>query len=58
MGRISLWKNEKLGLDFQWFDKHILEQFTYGGVDTYVHKYLGAENPKKIQAFFDRCFQT
>ena len=45
MARISLWKNEKLGLDFKFFDRQIFEQFTIGGVDTYVHKYLGAENP-------------
>ena len=43
--RISLWKNEKLGLDFKFFDRQIFEQFTMGGVDTYAHKYLGAENP-------------
>jgi hypothetical protein len=45
MPRISLWKNEKTALDYIWFDKLVYEQFTVGGVDTYVHKYLGAENP-------------
>lgn len=45
MGRISLWENEKLGMDFKWFDAHVLEQFTYGGLDAYIHKYLGAANP-------------
>lgn len=45
MPRISLWSNEKYGQDAMWFDKHIYEQFTMGGVDLYVHKYLGAENP-------------
>jgi hypothetical protein len=44
MPRISLWKNEKYGIDAKWFDNHIYEQFTVGGVDTYVHKYLGAVN--------------
>jgi hypothetical protein len=45
MPRISLWKNEKLGQDFKFFDKLVSEQFTVGAVDAYVHKYLGAENP-------------
>ena len=45
MSRISLWKNEKTALDYIWFDKLVYEQFTVGGVDTYVHKYLGASNP-------------
>jgi len=43
--RLSLWKNEKIGKDAIWFDKHILAQFQIGGVDSYVHLYLGAENP-------------
>jgi hypothetical protein len=45
MPRISLWKNERLGLDFKFFDKLVDEQFTLGGLDLYVHKYLGAANP-------------
>ena len=45
MPRISLWKNEKFALDAKWFDELVFEQFTVGGVDTYVHKYLGAANP-------------
>jgi hypothetical protein len=45
MARISLWKNDQKGLDFQWFDRHAREMFTMGGVDSYVHLYLGAANP-------------
>ena len=48
MPRISLWHEEKLGQDFKFFDAHILEQFTMGGVSAYVHKYLGSENPNII----------
>jgi hypothetical protein len=46
--RISLWKEEKYALDAKWFDTHIAEQFTTGGVTAYVHKYLGAENPNIV----------
>lgn len=45
MPRLSMWKNERFSKDAIFFDKLTLEQFTVGGVDTYVHKYLGAENP-------------
>jgi hypothetical protein len=45
MPRISLWDNEKYGVDAKWFDKHIQELFVMGGVDLYIHKFLGAENP-------------
>lgn len=44
MPRISFWKNEQYGTDSIWFDKHISEQFSMGGVDTYCHLYLGAGN--------------
>ena len=45
MSRISGWKNEKYGTDSKWLDRQINEQFTVGGVDSYIHLYLGAENP-------------
>lgn len=44
MPRISGWKNEKYGTDSKWFDKQINEQFSIGGVDSYIHLYMGAEN--------------
>lgn len=44
MSRISLWKEEKYGLDAQWFDKAVREQFVMGGLTAYIHKYMGAVN--------------
>ncbi|VVC05801.1 Uncharacterised protein [uncultured archaeon] len=44
MPQISLWQNERYDLDAEWFDSHILDQFVMGGVDLYVHMYLGASN--------------
>jgi len=45
MPRLSLYRSEKSN-DYKFFDKVIKEQFTVGGVDLYVHKYLGtAQQP-------------
>ena len=41
MPRISLWKNGKHTHDYEFFDRNISEQFTVGGTDMHVHKYLG-----------------
>ena len=40
MPRLSLYRPEK-GNDYQFFDRRISEMFTIGGVDVYLHKYLG-----------------
>jgi hypothetical protein len=40
MPRLSLYKPEK-GNDYRFMDKVINEQFTVGGTDVYLHKYLG-----------------
>ena len=40
MPRLSLYKPEK-GNDYRFMDKTINEQFTVGGTDIYLHKYLG-----------------
>jgi len=40
MPRLSLYKPEK-GNDYKFFDKNILEMFTVGGTDIYLHKYIG-----------------
>ena len=40
MPRLSLYKPEK-GNDYRFMDKVINEQFTVGGTDIYLHKYLG-----------------
>ncbi len=41
MPRISLWKGGKHTNDFEFFDRLINEQFTVGGTDMHIHKYLG-----------------
>jgi len=41
MPRISLWKDGKHTNDFEFFDRLINEQFTVGGTDMHIHKYLG-----------------
>ena len=40
MPRLSLYRPTKTA-DYQYLDKIITEQYTVGGVDMYVHKYLG-----------------
>jgi hypothetical protein len=40
MPRLSLYRPNK-GYDYQFIDKNISEQFTVGGVDINLHKYLG-----------------
>ncbi len=40
MPRLSMYKPQK-GNDYKFFDRRISEQFTVGGVDINIHKYLG-----------------
>ena len=40
MPRLSLWRPNRTN-DYQFLDKTIYEMYTVGGVDMYVHKYLG-----------------
>jgi len=40
MPRLSLWRQEKTD-DFRFLDNIIREQYTVGGLDIHVHKYLG-----------------
>jgi hypothetical protein len=42
MPRLSLYKPEK-GNDFKFLDRVIEEQFQVGGVDVFVHKYIGPD---------------
>jgi hypothetical protein len=42
MPRLSLYKPEK-GNDFKFIDRVIEEQFQVGGVDVFVHKYIGPD---------------
>jgi len=45
MPRLSLYRPEK-GSDFKFLDRVINEQFQVGGVDIYIHKYMGPVNPQ------------
>jgi hypothetical protein len=44
MPRLSLYRPEK-GNDFRFLDRQIEEQFQVGGVDIFVHRYMGPVNP-------------
>lgn len=43
MPKLSLYKPER-SLNFRFIDRAIRQQFTIGGTDLYIHKYLGTEN--------------
>jgi hypothetical protein len=45
MPRLSLYRPER-GNDFKFLDRLINEEFQVGGVDVFVHKYLGPQNPQ------------
>jgi len=49
MPRLSLYKPEK-GNDYTFLDKTVVEMFTVGGTDVFVHKYLGPKNPDEADA--------
>ena len=53
MPRLSLYKPER-GNDFEFLDRQILEMFTVGGTDMFVHKYLGPKNPDTEDATADQ----
>ena len=53
MPRLSLYKPER-GNDFEFLDRQILEMFTVGGTDMFVHKYLGPKNPDTADATADQ----
>ena len=46
MPRLSLYRPAK-GNDFRFLDRVINEEFQVGGVDIFVHKYLGPTNPEE-----------
>ena len=52
MPRLSLYKPEK-GQDYTFLDKTVVEMFTVGGTDVFVHKYLGPKNPAESDATSD-----
>jgi hypothetical protein len=49
MPRLSLYHPER-GNDFRFLDRVINEEFQVGGVDVYIHKYLGPVNPEEGDA--------
>lgn len=49
MPRLSLYRPEK-GNDFRFLDRAIFEQFQIGGVDVFVHRYLGPVDPTEGEA--------
>jgi len=52
MPRLSLYRPTKTS-DYEFLDKIIYEQFSVGGTDIYVHKYLGPVNPSEDDATAD-----
>ena len=56
MPRLSLWSENKRN-DYKYLDRIISEQYTVGGLDMYVHKYLGpklaAESNDATQPVYD-----
>ena len=44
MPRLSLYRPEK-SKDYKFIDRTVYEQFQVGGVDVYVHKYIGPQDP-------------
>ena len=49
MPRLSLYRPNKTA-DYEFLDKVIYEQFSIGGTDINIHKYLGPENPDSADA--------
>jgi hypothetical protein len=47
--RLSLYRPEK-GKDFKFIDRVVNERFQVGGVDCYIHKYLGPQQPSQGNA--------
>jgi len=53
MPRLSLYRPEK-GNDYKFLDRTISEMYQVGGVELYVHKYLGPKNPSDEDATADQ----
>lgn len=54
MPRLSLYRPGKSSLDYQFMDRVILEEFTVGGTDVVIHKYLGAKSAPEGEATVDQ----
>lgn len=48
MPRLSLYRPER-GKDYKFLDKTILEMFTVGGTDLFVHKYIGTDDGETVK---------
>jgi hypothetical protein len=60
MPRLSLYRPEKSN-DFKFIDRTVYEMFQVGGVDVYVHKYIGPGTPTESTADnprYDRISET
>ncbi len=44
MPKLSLWRDKKTN-NYRFLDRIIREQFTVGGLDLHIHKYLGVKQP-------------
>lgn len=53
MPRLSLYRPHK-SLDYEFLDRIILEEFSVGGTDVHIHKYLGPSNPTEDAATADQ----
>lgn len=53
MPRLSLYRPNKTA-DYEFLDRIINEQFSIGGTDLFVHKYLGTKNPTDENATADQ----
>jgi hypothetical protein len=53
MPRLSLYRPNKTS-DYEFIDRIVLEQFSVGGTDAFVHKYLGPKNPSDGNATADQ----
>ena len=53
MPRLSLYRSER-GNDYEFLDRTIEEQFTVGGTDVNIHKYLGPDIPEDGTATADQ----
>jgi len=50
MPRLSLWRPNRTR-DYQFLDRTIREQYTVGGLDIYVHRYIGPQTGGEDSAF-------
>jgi hypothetical protein len=48
MPRLSLYRPEK-GNDYKFFDRNIYEMFQVGGVDVFIHKYIGTDDGTAVK---------